>query len=113
MGERRIDATLERALTNIERQIESLHAVEAIYLELESSKKPLLSNLTLAAQGKSHAERLDIAQSSNDYQLLCKTTADKEAAYNRERRRYDLLLKAYDAYHLTYKIEESAIRRQK
>lgn len=50
--------------------------------------------------------------SSKDWKDFVNGHALKEAEYNRERRRYELLMKAFDAEYTSMKIESQVIKRQ-
>jgi hypothetical protein len=106
------ESRLKKALSRIDKQIERLFLVEHQFLELDGNKKALLAALTIKALGKSHAEREANALASEDWKAFLRGHTQKEAEYNQERRRYELLLKNFDAEYIEYKIESSAIKRQ-
>lgn len=106
------DSSLAAVLGLIDAQIERLFAIEHEFLELDGSKKALLAALTINSEGKSFSEREARALASDEWQNFAKVHAQKEAEFNREKRRHELLLKKFDATYIEYKIEESAIRRQ-
>lgn len=108
-----MDSRLEERLRLADEQSNRLFQAETEYNQLDASEKALLAMLTLKQEGKSHAERETKALASQDWSDFNAGYALRKAEYNRERRRYELLIKAYDAEHLSFKIEEGAIRRQK
>jgi hypothetical protein len=107
-----MDAALKDRLLKIGEQIDKLRVVEKEFLYLEAHKKVMFSGLYLAAEGKNVAEKEANAYASQDWVNFIDGHAEKEAAYNYERRMYELRLKAYDAAHLTLKTETPAISRQ-
>lgn len=107
-----MDARLNERLEKIADQIELMREVEAVFLELEANRKALYSSLFLAADGKNIAEKEASAYDSKEWRDFAKGHAVAESNFNHERRRYELLLKAYDAEHLTLKTEVPVIRRQ-
>ena len=107
-----MDSRLDAQLRKIDEHIKRLFLVEHQFLELDGNKKSLLAALTIQAEGKSHAEKEAKALASEDWKDFVQGHAMKEAEFNRERRRYELLLKAYDAEHLSFKTETQAIKRQ-
>ncbi len=107
-----MDSRLETRLKRLEGQINFLRQVEEKFFELEAHKKSLAAELFLASKGKNVAEREALAYASQQWKDFAIGLARSESSYNNEKRRYELQLKAYDAEHLTFKIEESAIKRQ-
>lgn len=108
---RRIDSLLAEHLNKLNEQNERLRAIEGVYLELEGNKKAMLAQLTIQAQGKSHAEREAIALASEDWKAFRAAHVEAEVAYNFEKRRFAILESAYLAAHATYKNEEQIIRK--
>lgn len=107
-----MDDRLYKRLEKIEHSIEKLREVEKTYLDLEATKKPLYSQLFLAAKGKNVAEKEAEAYDSQDWRDFVSGLVEAESAFNYERRMYELRLKAYDAEHLTLKTETPVIKRQ-
>lgn len=107
-----MDGQLRERLDKLADQIDKLKEVERVWLQLEGNRKALLAKLTLKAQGKSFAEREAVALASEDWDQFAIAHADAENEYLHERRRYELQLKAYDAAHLSLKVEVPAIKRQ-
>lgn len=108
-----IDERLKGQLEKLDEHINNLFRVEHEFLTLDGNKKALLAVLTIKALGKSFSEREALALASPDWKDFVNGHAMKEAEYNRAKRRYELLIKAYDGTYLTYKIEENVIRRQR
>ena len=107
-----IDENLIKRLQFIDKQIESLRKIEAEFLYLEAHKKIMYSTIYQKAEGKNVAEKEANTYASQEWIDFIDGHAEKEAAYNYERRMYELRLKAYDAAHLTLKTETPAISRQ-
>lgn len=108
-----MDRRLEERLEKLADQIDKVREAEHAFLQLEASRKPLYSQLFLGAEGKNVAEKEAHAYHSKDWRDFAAGLVEAESAFNHERRRYELQLKAFDSEYLTYKIEESVIRRQK
>ena len=108
-----MDRLLQERLLKISEHIGVLKAAERTYLELDASKRSMAAQLFLKAKGSSVAEREANAYSSDDWVNFSKGLAEAETVFNYERRNYELKLKAFDAEYLSYKIENSAIMRQK
>lgn len=107
-----MDSRLNDRLEKLADQIDKLREVERVFLELDANRKPLYSQLFLHAEGKNIAEREALAYNSRDWRDFTAGLVEAESAFNHERRRYELQLKAYDAEHLTLKTEVPVIRRQ-
>lgn len=107
-----MDSRLKDQLEKVDEHIKKLFLVEHEFLLLDGNKKSLLASLTINSLGKSHAERENRALACADWKAFTVGFAMKEAEYLREKRRYELLLKAFDAEYSTMKIESQVIRRQ-
>lgn len=107
-----MDARLEERLSALADQIDKLRLVETEFLLVEANRKPLYSQLFLKAEGKNVAEKEANAYNSKDWRNFAAGLVQVESAFNHERRRYELQLKAYDAEHLTLKTEAPVIKRQ-
>lgn len=107
-----MDTRLAERLDKLADQIDTLRDAEKAFLELDAHKKVLAAQLYLKTDGKSVAEREAAVYASVDWKNFCAGLVEAESAYNHERRRYELQLKAYDAEHLTLKTEVPVIKRQ-
>lgn len=105
------EASLRKRLSDIENHLEVLRAAEEKYLFLEAHRKVLSAQLFLKAEGKSVAEREAIAFASDDWINFSKGHAEAEVKFNHERRMHELLMKKYDAAHLSLKTEAPVINR--
>lgn len=107
-----MDSRLYKRLEKLEAQIERLRIKERAFLQLDAHKKVLAAHLFIGADGKNVAEREANVFASDDWQDFIEGHVEAESAFNHERRRYELQLKAYDAEHLTLKTEVPVIKRQ-
>lgn len=107
-----MDATLKERLTRLWEQNDVLKEAEGLYLELEANKKPLLAALTIAAEGKSHADREAQALSSVEYKSLLTALVQAEKQFNFEKRKFGILENAFFAAHSTFKLDDRSIRKQ-
>jgi hypothetical protein len=106
-----MDSRLSERLKKWHERIESLTETEATYLRLEASEKTLFSQLFLEAEGTSVAEREAKAYSSPEWTDFKRGLAEAKSAYNSEKRKLELSVKAYESEYLTYKLESEAVRR--
>lgn len=107
-----MDSGLEARLNQLADQIDVLKEAEHTFLQLEGNRKALIASLIMKAPGKSFAEREASAYASESWSNFSTAHAVAENEYNHERRRYELQLKAYDAAHLSLKVDVPVIRRQ-
>lgn len=107
-----MDQRLKKRLFKLEEQIKILSAVELEYLELEANRKPIWANIFLQCKGANVAEREAMANAHSDWRDFMKGHVGAEASLNREKRNYELMLKALDCEYITYKIEAPVISRQ-
>lgn len=106
-----MDRRLSEALNRLSKQIDTVHKVEASYLSLEAASKSHFATLLLAAEGKTVSEREAQVYASEEWKLFAKGLAEAEASFHRERARLELYTKGYDAEHLSYKMQGTAIQR--
>lgn len=106
-----MDRSLADRLNELWKQSDVLKEAEAIFLRLEAERKPLLAQLTLKAEGKSFAEREARALASDDWRRFIGGHVAAEVAFNFERRKFEILEKAYLAEHATFKLDERSIRK--
>jgi hypothetical protein len=107
-----MDTRLEERLTKLSEQIDRLKKAELSFLTLDAHKKVMAAQLFIQADGKNVAEREANVYSSQAWKDFAAGLVEAESAFNHERRRYELQLKAYDAEHLSLKTETPVIRRQ-
>lgn len=107
-----MDSRLEEKLRKIDSHIVILRELEGDYFQLEASEKPTLAKIILNMQGTSHAQKENAALASQDWIDFSNGLAESHAIYLQAKRRYELLLKAFDAEYLSLKTDSQAIRRQ-
>lgn len=105
------DRLLDR-LFKINEQIDRLKGLEKTFLTLAAHEKVLYSKLYLNTIGANVEIRKALVYSTQDWINFSLGLADAETNYLESKRRYELSLKAYDAEHLSFKSEISAIKRQ-
>lgn len=106
-----IDSLVKR-LNALSEQNEQLGAARGKYLLRESERKHFESNLVRAAVGKSHAEKLNAAQASDEWLVFHRDLAKLEALYEFEKLKFEILDKAFLAEHLSLKLDASEMKRQ-
>jgi hypothetical protein len=107
-----MDSRLRERLEKIADHSNQMFHVEHEFFHLDASEKAMLAILTIQQPGKSHAEKQNLALASDGWRDFVAGHSLKKAEYNRERRRHELLLKAFDAEYLTMKVESPVIKRQ-
>jgi hypothetical protein len=106
-----VDRSLADRLNELWKQADVLKEAEQIYLRMEAERKPMLAQLTIKALGKSFAERESIALASEDWRAFMAGHVAAESAFNYERRKFEILEKAYLAEHATFKLDDRSIRK--
>lgn len=106
-----MDRELANRLNNLHTQNETLHKARSAYLLKEAERKHYEASLIMQAQGKSHAERENLARASQEWVAFARELAQLEAAFEYEKLKYDILDKAYLAEHLTAKLDADTIKR--
>ena len=107
-----MDRTLADRLNDLWLQSDALKKADEKYLSLEGQKKSLLAQLTLRSEGKSFSEREAKALASEDWIHFIAAHVEAESEFNFEKRKFEILEKAYLAEHATFKIEDRSIRKQ-
>ncbi len=107
-----MDRTLADRLNELNKANDALADAEANYLTLHANKDHLLARLTTKAEGKSHSERETNALASQDWIDFATGLAAAEATYQKMRRRFSILEKAYLAEHASFTREAKLINRQ-
>lgn len=106
-----MDSRLAERLEKIADQLDALREAEHLFLSLEANRKVMWAELFLQTQG-TVVERESKTFASDGWKDFMRGHVIAESAFNHERRLYEMLLKAYDAEHLTLKTETPVIRRQ-
>lgn len=107
-----MDSGLKERLSLIDKQIEKLFHVEREFFLLEGSEKSFLASLTIKSLESSHAAKQNEALASAEWESFSDGMASHKSEYLREKRKLELLIKAFDAEYLTYKVENRVIQRQ-
>jgi hypothetical protein len=107
-----MDTLLGSRLNALNEQNDKLQKAEAQYLELEAHRKVLFSQLYLAAEGKNVAEKEANVYVSDDWKRFIGGLIAAETRFNFERRRFEILDKAFLAEYSTLKREADLIPKQ-
>lgn len=107
-----LDRLLAERLNNLNEQNETLKNARGRYLLKEAERKNFEARLVRGAIGKSHAERLILAQATNEWKQFHQELASLETELEFEKLRYDILDKAFQAEYLSAKLNADTIRRQ-
>ena len=105
-----MDRSLADRLNDLWAQSEKLREAEETYLTLEANRKPLLAQLTLAAEGKSFTEREAKALASEDWRRFMGGHVHSEVALNHARRKWEMLEKAYLAEYASFKLDDRSLK---
>lgn len=117
-----MDLILKQKLNQIDIQIEELAKVENDFLTLEAHKDVLFSEMyrkTTSVHAeldhkiskRTQADREAEVYDSPPWTQFSKCLAEQHALFNKERRKYELALKEFDAEYLSYKLNHQAIQR--
>lgn len=106
-----MDQALANRLNELWKQSDALKNAEEVFLRLDAERKPLLAQLTLKAQGKSFAEREAKALASDDWRDFIRAHVEAEARLNFEKRKYEILDRAFYAEYSSMKIDDRAIKK--
>lgn len=82
------------------------------YLVMEAERKHFEACLIRDASGKSHAERVNVAQANGSWVIFHKKLARREAVYEFQKLKYEILDKEWLAQYLELKTDEGLVRRQ-
>jgi hypothetical protein len=107
-----MDKCLFDRLKKIEDHIGVLKSIESRYLQLLAHEKVLFAKLFTSVGPGSIEDRKQAVYASQAWIDFADGLAECEASHLESKRLYELKLKAYDAEHLTFKVEAPAIKRQ-
>lgn len=107
-----MDNQLTIILRNLEKQNDILGLARREYLKQEATRKHYEAKLVSVAQGKSHAERLIYAQSSDAWKVLSETIAKLEADSEFQKLKMDILSKEYQGEYLSLKIDSEVMKKR-
>ena len=103
-----MDTRLADRLRKIHEQIERLEDVEELYLNLKASERGKFGLLFMKTQG-TVAEREAQVHTDADWIEFSKALVTAEVQFHKAKRMLDLMHKAYDAEHLSCKVENKTI----
>ena len=106
-----MDNELSKRLTKLARQINILEVAEKVALTLDANEKTIFSKLLLSVTGSSISTREAKVYVSLEWREFLVAQTNARVEYNKAKRYYELLDKAYLAEHLTYKVQAHAIGR--
>ena len=106
-----MDGQLQKALESWHEHLPVVYEAEELYHNCIASEKHLFSNLFLAQDGKSIAEREAKAYASKEWKHFADGLAEATVRRNASKRQLDLKIKQYEAVYLSAKLEAEAIRR--
>ncbi len=106
-----LDSNLRERLNRLEEQHEKLVPIIALLKELEGNEKTLWAKLYLQTSG-TVAEREARVYSSDDWINFSKALQSAKSDFINEMRFFEIRQKAYDAEHLSLKVETPVIKRQ-
>ncbi len=106
-----MDSNLRKRLDRLEEQHEKLIPIIQRLKELEHAEKPLWAKLYLGTKG-TVAEREAQVYASDDWINFSKALHDAKSDFINEMRFFEIRQKAYDAEHLSLKVEVPVIKRQ-
>jgi hypothetical protein len=106
------ETQLDHARAILEQQARVLSKAKHRFLVKEAERKHFEAKLIQAASGRSHAERLINAQATEDWLRFQKDLARKEAIFDFQKLKYDLLDKEWLAQYQANKLDDSLIKRQ-
>ena len=98
-----MDKELQTRLKKWHDHLEELELTERKHYELEASEKSMFAMIFNAKSGKTIAEREHLTYMDDDWAAFQQGLAYSRANYNKERRKLDLLIKAFDAAYLHLK----------
>lgn len=97
---------------SLERQAIVLSRARHRFLIKEAERKHFEADLISKAEGRSHSERMINAQATEQWLKFHKDLARKEAIFEFQKLKYEILDKEWLAQYLALKSDESLIKRQ-
>jgi len=109
-----MDDRLRKRLESVSRQLEIMYQAEETFLSLDGAYEHHLACLFRDVDPSitAAAAREKAAKATTQYKEFCEALALAKARFHREKHILDLKMKAYDAEHLTMKVEAPIIKRQ-
>ncbi len=106
-----MDTELRECLNRLEALNDTLGRSRFSYLTKEAERKHFEASLVRNAAGKSHAEKLVSAQSSEQWLRFHKDLARLESVYEFQKFKMEILNKEYLAIYATYKVESDHLKK--
>lgn len=103
---------LKPIVDTLKKQCQILGKARDEYLAMEATRKYFEGNLIKNAPGKSHAERVNHAQSTNESLEFHKGLARLEAAFKFHELKFQVLEKEYQAQYLALKLDAGMISKE-
>lgn len=107
-----MDSILAQRLRNLTTQNTTLREAEGEYLLKDAGKKTMEAEIFLTVITGTVAEREAKTYTTEEYKTYMRELSELHARYMFERRRFDILDKAFIAELNTYKIDNSLINRK-
>lgn len=104
--------TLTELVRALAKQNEVLSLSRFNYLTKEATRKHYEATLVSQSNAKSHAERLNMAQSTKEWLEFQKELAKLESRYQFELFKYQILDKAFQSEYLKVKLDGQEIKKQ-
>lgn len=103
--------SLNKLITALREQNKVLSIARFNYLSKEAEKRHYEAKLITEAIGKSHAEKVTLAQSSDDWVVFHRELAKLESRYQFELFKYQILDKEFQAEYLTRKQDGEEMKK--
>ncbi len=107
-----LSSPLTPLLVQLEAHNEVLGKARAEYLALEAERKHFEATLIQSAPGKSHAEKLNNAQSQLEWVEFSLKLARAEAVYEFQKLKFTIMEKNWQSEYLCMKLDGSLIKKQ-
>lgn len=106
-----MDQDLRNIIQMLHKQNDLLGKARFEYLTQEAERKHFEATLVRDTMGKSHAERLTLAQGSEVWLGFHKKLARLESEFEFQKLKFQVLEKEFLAVHLTLKLDAETIRK--
>lgn len=104
--------SLQEILAKLEHQNVVLGKARARYLAMEAEKKHFEATLINSYTGKSHAEKTTLAHSTAKWLEFHKRLARKEAVYEFQKLKFEVMNKEYFAIYQQIQIDHGLVKKQ-
>ena len=107
-----MDSRLKSLIDRLNAHNTVLGRARDVFLAKEAERKHFEASLVKTALGKSHAEKLINAQSSNEWLEFHVALARLESIYEFRKLEHEILSKEWISEHLSLKVDTETIRKQ-